>query len=184
MLNTISGLLGEGAPAGGDYESIATTTVGSGGTSTVTFSSIPSTYTHLQIRMLARTSRSSLVDTIRITYNSDTTVSNYTYHELVGDGSSVAAYGAGSDYNQLQGATGASASSNVFGVGVTDILDYANTNKYKTLRNLGGLDNNGSGRVAFVSGLWINTSAISSITLTATSGTIQQYSSFALYGIK
>lgn len=33
-----------------DYDSIATTTVGAGGAASITFSSIPSTYQHLQIR--------------------------------------------------------------------------------------------------------------------------------------
>jgi hypothetical protein len=64
-----------------------------------------------------------------------------------------------------------------------DILDYANTNKFKTTRTLEGYDANGSGNVSLTSGLWQSTSAINSITITAV-GTFNQYSQFALYGVK
>jgi len=60
------------------YESIQTVTVGAGGTATVTFSSIPATYTHLQIRGIARASADTQLD---VTLNSDTG-SNYSYHTL------------------------------------------------------------------------------------------------------
>ena len=36
--------------AGGDFESIATVTVGGGGAASIEFTSIPGTYQHLQIR--------------------------------------------------------------------------------------------------------------------------------------
>ena len=81
--------------------------------------------------------------------------------------------------------TTANSGANMFGSGVIDILDYANTNKYKTVRTLSGDDKNGSGYVVFGSGLWQNTNAVSTITLTNHGATnFQQYSSFALYGIK
>jgi hypothetical protein len=64
-------------------------------------------------------------------------------------------------------------------------LDYANTNKYKTTRSIGGNDNNGSGFVSLISGLWLSTSAISNIEIIPLNGTLwTQYSHFALYGIK
>jgi hypothetical protein len=174
------------APSGA-YDSIATVTVGSGGTGTVTFSSIPQTYTHLQVRFLARTNRAgNPTDTVRLAYNSDTSSSNYTYHEFGGDGSGVYVYGSGApERNAFSMTAAATAASGVFGAGIADILDYTNTNKYKTHRNLGGADSNGSGRVGFVSGLWLNTAAITSITLTPSVGTtFNEYSTFALYGIK
>jgi hypothetical protein len=69
---------------------------------------------------------------------------------------------------------------------IFDILDYTNTNKYKTVRMLGGVDFNGSGEVDFMSGLWLNTSAITRIDFLPSyqSTQFQQYSSFALYGIR
>ena len=74
---------------------------------------------------------------------------------------------------------------NSFGAYVVDVLDYANTNKYKTVRTLGGKDLNGSGQEGLYSNLWKNTNAITDITLKVVGGSnFVQYSHFALYGIK
>jgi hypothetical protein len=177
MLNTISGMLAGGV-AGTDYESISTTTVGGGGSSSITFTSIPSTYTHLQLRYI--TSNNS---TVAMAFNSDTG-SNYSQHYLYGDGSTAGAGGsANTTYTDI-GYYG-SVTSNVFMAGVVDILEYKNTNIYKTMRVLQGVDINGSGgQLALKSGSWRNTNAISTITITPPFGTFAQYSSFALYGIK
>lgn len=188
MLNTISGLLGEPtAPIPpSDYESIQTVTVGSGGSSSVTFTSIPNTYTHLQIRGIARTSRpDSNQDGLKFRYNSDTG-NNYATHYLLGNGSTTGSSGGSSvSYNWINGITSSGAAANCFGAFVIDILDYANTNKYKTFRSLSGRDDNTAGAFWFESGLWISTTALSSITIFANTGpNISQYSSFALYGIK
>lgn len=184
MLNTLAGIIASsGGAVGGDYESIATVSVGAGGSSTISFTSIPSTYQHLQIRGFGRTNRASTNDVLRIRYNSDTG-SNYSVHVLNGDGSLAESFANTSQtYQQVYIIAGNNATSGVFGAFVTDILDYKNTNKYKTLRQLGGTDNNGNGVIGFSSGLWMNTAAISSIDITAI-GSFSQYSSFALYGIK
>jgi hypothetical protein len=71
-----------------------------------------------------------------------------------------------------------------FGAAVIDVLDYQNTNKYKTTRTLCGFDANGSGFAWFQSNLWSSTAAITSITLKPFSGDFITYSSFALYGVK
>lgn len=164
------------APSGA-YDSIATTTVGTGGASSITFSSIPSTYTHLQIRGIAQ----ATLATGFIRFNSDS-ASNYATHYLYGDGASAAS---GAATNQtISYAFLATASANIFGGAVIDILDYTNTNKYKTMRSLSGGDQNGTGYIELISGLWQSTSAITSITLIPASGNFAQYSSFALYGIK
>jgi hypothetical protein len=82
------------------------------------------------------------------------------------------------------------AAANPFAGGIIDVFDYASTVKNKTLRSLGGLDNNNGtsnleGYATFSSGLWVNTAAINTITLTPKNGTLfTEYSSFALYGIK
>jgi hypothetical protein len=73
---------------------------------------------------------------------------------------------------------------NTYGVIVIDILDYTNTNKYTTVRTLGGYDNNGSGAVALFSGLWLNTAAITSIQTGAFFAGDDTNSQLALYGIK
>jgi hypothetical protein len=171
------------APAGA-YDSIQTTTVGAGGAASVTFSSIPSTYTHLQIRLMGRTNRAANSDSCKLTFNSDTGA-NYTEHGLYGTGAAAAAYAVtGSTGALTYRLAGATATSGIQGTIIIDILDYANTNKYKTMRSLGGVDVNGSGGEIYLnSSVWMNTAAISNIVLTPI-GTIQQYSSFALYGIK
>jgi len=168
------------------YESISTVTVGGGGSASVSFTSIPATYTHLQIRAIVKSNGGQ--DSLDLTFNGDTGSSQYTYHSLYGNGSS-----AGTDVSRPRAniptdiTMVASSDTSMFSAGVLDILDYANVNKYKTTRVLSGFNTNGSanGTAVFLSsGLWMSTSAVTSITLTGRATNIGQYSSFALYGIK
>ena len=174
------------------YESIATSTVGSGGTSYVEFTSISSSYTHLQIRCLTKLSRTTGNEDLYIRFNSDT-ASNYRAHRLQGDGATASSSDMGAGTGVYIGemiGTWASAA-NMFSALVIDILDYKNTNKFKTTRTLAGGDQNGNtapngdtGKVIFLSGLWRSTSAISTIRIYPAGGTLNEYSQFALYGIK
>ena len=188
MLNTISGFLG-GVPAVvGDYESIATAN-GTGSSNVITFSSIPSTYKHLQLRFITRGGAAAgyPADISSFVLNSDTTATNYYCHSLFGNGASTGATAGNNNYSGFLQMAGADALANTYVVGVIDFLDYANTNKYKTMRNLNGADFNGSGKVIFSSMLWKNTNAISSISITADptyTGNYTTASKFALYGIK
>jgi len=168
MASAISGNLSS-------YESIATSTVGSGGSSTITFSSIPSTYKHLQIRYSGFVANDAF-----IRFNGDTGT-NYSRHSLYGNGSSAAAYGAANE--TAIGFTYTASNTNP-GSSICDILDYTNTSKYKTARILNGDDQNGSGIIMLASGNWQNTAAITSITIFEDSGVFGQYSRFSLYGIK
>jgi len=168
----------------GAYDSIATTTLSSSASS-VTFSSIPATYTHLQLRYIARSSRTQTQGYIVTRFNGDSGT-NYSRHTVEGDGAAAESYAESTvSYGSLYQISAASNTASIFGAGVVDILDYANTNKYKTLRAATGDDKNGSGRVYLTSGLWRNTAAITSIVFTEYNGfNFEQYSSFALYGIK
>ena len=168
------------------FESIATVLVGSGGSATVTFTSIPATYTHLQIRAIAKSNGGA--DSLDLNFNGDFGSSQYTYHSMYGNGSNM-----GVDVSRPRATIPtdinlvASSNTSMFSAGVLDILDYANVNKYTTTRVLSGFNTNGSANgtaVFFSSGLWMSTSAVTSITLTGRSTNIGQYSSFALYGIK
>jgi hypothetical protein len=167
-----------------NYSSIATLN-GTGSSGTITFSSIPSTYTHLQIRYIARSDGSG--GHLRMRTNGDTG-SNYTIHFLKGDGTSASAYGTGG--TSFMGDSPYLYSgflTNAYQAGIIDTLDYANVNKYKTIRTLLGQDNNGGGNAAIElwSGLWQSTSAISSITLYMDdSSNFTTASQFALYGIR
>jgi hypothetical protein len=163
------------------YESIATVTVGGAGASSITFSSIPATYTHLQIRVLAQNSVSGDYDW-SLRFNSDTGA-NYTKHQLYGDGTTAYATGSASQ-NQIPGGFMYLTS---WSPAVVDILDYTSTSKNKTVRLLTGSDNNGGGFAGLRSGVWFATpAAITSITIIPTSGGsgFLTNSSFALYGIK
>ena len=159
------------------YESIATLT-GNGSSTSLTFSSIPSTYKHLQIRALGRNSSGY------IRFNSDT-AANYARHYLRGNGTASSALGAASQ-NEMYGFefTDNTDTANIYGVGLIDILDYASTSKNKTLRALTGADKNGSGSIYLYSGLWLSTSAITSITIYSPANAPTTDSTFALYGIK
>ena len=159
----------------GSYESIATVTVGTS-VSSISFSSIPSTYKHLQIRYSANSSGGGNPS---VRFNGDSG-NNYTYHIIYGQTSSAISTGAISQSSTLLGSVYSTA--NVFAGGVIDILDYANTNKTKVIKTLCGADTNSSAEVGLFSGLWNSTSAINSVTISLTNFT--QYSSFALYGIK
>jgi len=167
------------------YESIATTSVGSGGQTTITFSSIPSTYKHLQLRVFAKANYAANIFSLGIRYNSDSGA-NYTYHSTYGNTTSAISNGyTGYTYDYTCSVMGTSTANN-FATNVIDILDYADTNKYKTIRSFNGADVNGSGgSVALASCLWQSTSAINSISIsTGGYGDLLQYSHFALYGIK
>lgn len=163
------------------FDSIATTTVGAGGTSTITFSSIPSTYTHLQVRLICANNSSYYDSDIVMRFNGDTG-SNYYKHRIYGSGSSVATDAGAGTTMQVARSGGAAG---VFGASVIDILDYTNTSKNKVVRSLYGQDSNGSGYMMFSSGLWNNTSAVTSLTLNdANFNGFVQYTHAALYGIK
>jgi hypothetical protein len=184
LLNVISGLLAGGVAASTtSYESIATTTLGSS-QATITFSSIPSTFKHLQVRMIGRgTNASNSVD-VFIRYNGSTST-YYRGHQLYGEGTT--AY-ASADSATASGYAayipGNTNTANVFGVAVLDVLDYADTNKNKTSRSLTGYDSNGGGIILLRSSLWQTTSAVNQIELVCSAGSFDTYSKFALYGIK
>lgn len=167
-----------------NFDSIATVTVGSGGSAYAEFTSIPSTYSHIQIRGIARGADIYSYTNLYVRFNSDTG-SNYADHRIQGDGASVAAASNTSATAILTTRTtdGAGAS-NTFGAFVYDVLDYASTSKYKTYRHIGGVDTNGAGQIWFSSGLWQSTSAISTVRIYSGNGNLAQYSHFALYGIK
>ena len=170
-----------------NFEHIETVTVGAGGAASVTFSNIPQTYRHLQIRYVARSQVSTTDSNINLNFNSDTSA-NYAFHKLYANGSTAGSVAVTAS-TTIQGSDipGNTAGANTYGAGVTDILDYTSTSKYKTVRTLSGQDRNGGGYVSLKSGLWISTSAISSITLQTqdgVSGSLMQYSTFSLYGIR
>jgi hypothetical protein len=173
------------AVAGGDFESIATVTVGSGGAASIEFTSIPATFAHLQVRYIARSSGGTTgVTNLDMQFNSDTG-SNYAWHQLYGTGSAAAANANSSKTSiSVAGrAPEASTTASVFGGNIIDILDYANTSKATTMRSFHGADTNGGGIVVVSSGLWTSTAAVTSIKLFHGSN-FAQHTTAALFGVK
>jgi hypothetical protein len=171
------------------YDSIATVTVGGGGAAYAEFTSIPATYTHLQIRGIPKAVGTANIAVNGLFQINSDTGSNYSRHLLDGNGSSATSTASASQSSIVFCPipdSNISGSGSMFGGFVMDILDYANTNKYKTVRSLSGYDLNHAtyGALRFYSGLWMNTNAITSIKLYADGVNLAQYSSFALYGIK
>jgi hypothetical protein len=191
MIPALTGIL---AAAGGgvasSYESISTVTVGSGGSASVTFSSIPATFAHLQVRGILRSTAAVAVNQSMLQINGNTSTSSYAFHQIYGNGTAAGAEGYPT--GTLGGVApftrnpGASATSGMFGAVIMDILDYTNTNKYKTVRIFYGYDANGTGQVGLTSGLYLpNTNAITQLDITIQGGgNYAQYSSLALYGVK
>lgn len=163
------------------FESIATVGVyDNSSVYTLTFSSIPSTYKHLQIRGQTNNGSGTGTQYGLIQFNSDTG-NNYSYHILEGNGSSASASATTSTSSikiSKQNDT-----TDIFSIPIVDILDYTNTNKYKTVRTLSGYEESAQG-VQFISGLWQSTSAISTITIKLDTGKFGKYTQYALYGIK
>jgi hypothetical protein len=178
MASAISGNLW--AP-GKDFDSIATVTA-SGSPTTLSLTSIPSTYRHLQIRVFGG---NTTANSAYMTFNSDT-ASNYSRHRLSGNGTAASASGTatyggisiGANAGLLFTTSGAMASA------VIDFLDYANTNKNKTTRSITGWENNTNGYLDFESGSWSNTAAVTRIDFTMASNTWANGSTIALYGVK
>lgn len=176
----VAGITGAGGASLSSYESIATAT-GTGSSGTITFSSIPSTFKHLEIRQL---NIPSGITTLYLSANS-LGGTNYSRHFLLGEGSTVATGGQASQSSIYVCGLYTSIQTTYPNVGIISILDYTSTSKNKTVRIFSGHDRNGSGEVNIVSGSIMTTSAISSISLILDAPyTFSTSSTFALYGIK
>lgn len=184
MSGILGGLIGslKSAPATA-FESIATI-VGDDSSTSLSFNSIPSTYKHLQIRFACLGDGISF----RLRPNNSTDANLYAYHRLSGQGSTVSASGTttgNTSYMPIVGdATGGLV--NYPFVSIIDIHDYASTSKYKTIRMFSGTNTNTAGteEVQLKSGLFLSTSAISSLTFTTNGAAFASSSKIALYGIK
>ena len=186
MSGILGGLIGAFAPSSTAYESIATAT-GTGSSATLSFTSIPSTYKHLQIRYIARsTTGTAGLAGIQVSANSDTTAGNYSFHRLVGDGASASSYGSASLLDYILTLSNSANTAGMYTVGVLDIADYVSANKGKTFRALSGGDlNNTLGIITLRSQGWFATpAAITRLDFTTSNGNFDTNSKFALYGIR
>lgn len=164
-------------PAGNTYKSIATQTLGSAAAS-VTFSSIPGTYTDLVLVCNYATSTNA-TESVYIQFNGDTG-SNYSCTDLVGNGSTAASFRESSATYVRIGGRGLGTASTFSNMSITNIMNYSNATTNKTFLNRNGIPSLGT--VATV-GLWRNTGAITSILVAGASQTLSTGSTFSLYGI-
>lgn len=185
MGGMLNALVGSFAPASGSYESIASAT-GTGSSQTITFSSIPSGYVSLQIRGIVRSTEAGSGTNFNIQINGDTG-SNYAQHRLLGNGTTATASGTASQTSIFAGrAPGAGTTAGTMNGTIVDIHDYLSTTKYKTIRIITGQDSNNTyaGEISLRSGLWMSTSAITSISFVLDNPNFANTTTFALYGIK
>ena len=182
MASQISGHLSPSS----DYESIATATITSN-TQQITFSSIPQTYTHLQLRSMTRNNRAVTVDGLCIWFNGDfsSNLSPYTANIMYDANGTQGSVYLTSD-SRFSETAGSTQTANYYGVAVTDILNYTNTNMKKSARAFTALNINGSAWHYYFSTFYNSTSAITSITLN-NGGTTDSFitgTKIALYGLK
>lgn len=173
---------GVGTTSRTDYELITTSILAST-TGTVSFTSIPSTYKHLQIRMTDRQTGSNGMVSAAVRFNSDS-ASNYAWHRLYATSGGMSSNAGTSQADFIiSGVPAANETANVWAGAIVDILDYASTSKYKTARTLSGAV--GSAKEIYLSsGLWQSTSAITRIDINVQSTAHAIGSRFSLYGIK
>jgi hypothetical protein len=155
--------------AGQTYDSIATVTLGSD-TNTVTFSSIPSTYTDLILVVYCKNATSAQGTYLRV--NSDTG-SNYARTVFGGNGSTTFG-GTNASFTYYD----AMYMGTTFATAIIHFLNYSNTTTFKTF-----LGNAAGGEVNATAGLWRSTSAINAISLQPSGGNYSTGSRFSLYGI-
>lgn len=177
------------APLEGAYDALYSTTL-TGNTSSIVIQGIPSTYKHLQLRMLTRdTNANTNINSLYCYFNSDTSAI-YAWNRIEGLGSSTGVRGGlGAQGSIWIGPNVTNAyTSNIFAAHIIDILDYSDVRKNTTVRHLGGFDTNGTGtepgEIAITGGLWTNSSAVTSITIVKSGDNQVANSHFALYGIK
>jgi hypothetical protein len=151
----------------------------------ITFSSIPQTFTHLQLRLSNGFASAATVFFIGVQVNGDTGA-NYAYHRLWGNGSGAASNGGSSNdfgFMIYGGANVVVSTATNPSIGIMDILDYTNTNKNKTSRSIYGQDANGSGETGLASGLWLSTAAITSLRVYGYGNNLATGTRVDLYGI-
>lgn len=163
------------------FVKIQTVTVGAGGASTISFTSIPQTFTDLKVVISARDTYAATATNCSISFNSST--ANFSTRMLEGNGGSAASYSRTDNLNIFI-VPGSTATASTFGNAEIYIPNYTSSN-YKSFSIDGVSEDNATGAYQKLQAtLWSNTAAITSITLTSQNGSFAQYSTATLYGIK
>jgi hypothetical protein len=157
------------------YEKIGSTTLGSAN-ATISFSSIPATYTDLR---LVFTGTVTAASSLRLTFNSDTGA-NYSRVAVRGNGTDAGIF-LSTNANFLS-FHNQNLSTTIPQFYTFDILSYAGSTN-KTLLSTTSQDLNGDGTVLVSAGLWADNTAINTITFTNSVSTFAAGTTATLYGI-
>jgi hypothetical protein len=164
------------------FELIASSTVGSGGAANIDFTSIPSTYTDLQLVLSARGTSTALYANIKLN-NSSSAI--YSLRTIYGDGSAAASQNdSGATYFERFLMVSSAYTANTFSNGMLYIPNYAGSTNKSVMFDSVNENNATSSQMFMVAGLWASTAAINQITLTPNTGNFAQYSTAYLYGVK
>jgi hypothetical protein len=153
---------------------------GTGSSGSITFTSIPQTYKHLQLRINTISTVSGNGTLLEI---NGLSTSIYDNHWLRGNGTAASASNSINTSVNFLPPIVTGTSTTYPNVTIVDIHNYTSTTQNKTVRSFGGVDSNGSGEVAISSGLWRDTGAITSLRIYMGSGNWTTSSTFALYGM-
>lgn len=164
-------------------ELISAVTVGSGGASTIDFTSIPGTYKDLSILVSARSSHTSVLDELLVRFNSSAT--GYTNRFLMGDGASTQSYANNYTTSGYVGyISAANATSSTFGNSNIYIPSYT-ASQNKTFASDSVAETNATTQYMNINAtLWSNTATITSVQLRLGYANFVQYSTAYLYGVK
>lgn len=158
---------------------ISSVTVGAGGASSISFSAIPASFTDLYLVYSCRTALAAAADDLYLTINGSTT--SFTRRYLRGNGSSVTSASGSNNAVGMHEAN--SATSNVFDNGLICLPNYAGSTNKSFSIDVVTEDNSGLAYQFMMAGLWSNTSAITSLTISG-NASYTQYSTAYLYGLQ
>jgi hypothetical protein len=166
------------------YIAIATTTVGSGGASSIDFTSIPSTYTDLLILLSPRGDAANSVRSVTMQFNGN--AANYSDRRLYGTGSAAASDSNvyGTDEIYIGEAASAGGTASTFSNFSIYIPNYAGSTYKSVSVDSVSEQNSTTAYAQIIAGLWSSTSAITSIKFFIQTGNFAQYTTATLYGIK
>lgn len=163
------------------YIKIASNTVGAGGVASVTFSSIPSTYTDLILFSSIRCSTTE--DAAYLRFNNDS-AGNYSYRRIISDGTTVSSSSASAQAQlALQFMAQSNYTASTFSNNMVYIPNYAGSNVKSASFDSVNETNATNPRMLLAAGLWSGTAAINRLDLIPGLGNFAQYSTFTLYGI-
>jgi hypothetical protein len=168
-------------PSQSTYTPIATIT--NSGYANVFFTNIPQNYTDLYIVCSVNTQQAgSAIDEMLMYYNNDASSGSYSTTLLVGNGSSATST-RDSNLNYIKAGKRPAFATNLYGVININVMNYSNTNTFKTAICRNAADQNGGGTTELRIGLWRSTVAINRIDLVGTANYPGPGSTFTLYGI-